>query len=266
MVGAARPVGMPAVLPFAAMANHQLLDNVTHKDLRVRMQFGPPFGDNVGTVIAFPTEFADLQREYPIFFRRDPNGEYFAVALLGFEKDENLFLEGDRWDAWYLPGMVARGPFLVGFQERQDGSEMRREPIIHVDMDNPRVSQTEGERVFLAQGGHSPYLQRVTRVLSGLNDGFVLTKPMFAAFQEHNLIAPVDVEVKITGAEPVNLRGFYSIDREKLVALEGEQLLKLHRSGFLQAAYLVLASQASLQALIDRKVRRLSQSANQAAN
>ena len=41
------------MLPFAAMANHQLLDNVTHKDLRVRMQFGPAFGDNVGTVIAF---------------------------------------------------------------------------------------------------------------------------------------------------------------------------------------------------------------------
>jgi hypothetical protein len=241
------------------MANHQLLDNIAHKDLRVRMQFGAAFGDNVSTVIAFPTEFADLQREYPIFFRRDPNGDYFAVALLGFDKDENLFLEGDRWDAWYLPGMIARGPFLVGFQEREEGGELRREPIIHVDMDHPRVSQTEGERVFLALGGHSPYLQRVNRVLSGLNDGFALIKPMFAAFQEHDLIAPVDVEVKITGAEPVNLRGFHSIDRDKLKALGGEPLLKLHRSGFLQAAYLVLASQASLQSLIDRKVRKLAQ-------
>ncbi len=244
------------------MANHALLDNVAHKDLRVRMQFGPAFGDNVGTVIAFPTEFADLQREYPIFFRRDQNGDFFAVALLGFDKDENLYLDGDRWDAHYLPGMVARGPFLVGFQERQEGSEVRREAVIHVDLDHPRVSQTEGERVFLDQGGHSPYLQRVTRVLSGLNDGFAVSKPMFAAFTELNLIAPVDLEVKLTGAEPLNLRGFFSIDREKLAALDQEGLLKLHRSGFLQGAYLVLASHANLNVLIERKVKKHAQAAN----
>lgn len=243
------------------MANHVLLDNVAHKDLRVRMQFGPAFGDNVGMVLAYPTEFADLQREYPIFFRRDPNGDYYAVALLGFNETENLFLDGDRWDAWYLPGAVARGPFLVGFQERQEGSEVRREGVIHVDLDHPRISQTEGERVFLEQGGHSPYLQRITRILAGLNDGYLLAKPMFAAFAEFGLIAPVDLEVKLQGAEPLNLRGFYSIDRDKLAALSAEDLVRLHRPGFLHGAYLVLASQASLNALIERKVRKQAQAA-----
>ena len=63
------------------MPNPVLLDNNTHKDLRVRLVYGPDYGDNVGTVLAFPTEFADLQREYPIFFRRDANGEYFAVRV-----------------------------------------------------------------------------------------------------------------------------------------------------------------------------------------
>ena len=41
-----------------------------------------------------PTEFADVQREYPIFFRKDPaTGEFMSIALLGFSKDENLFLD-----------------------------------------------------------------------------------------------------------------------------------------------------------------------------
>jgi hypothetical protein len=243
------------------MANYQILDNVAHKDLRVRLQSGPEFGDSAGTVVAFPTEFADLQREYPIFFRRDPNGEYFAVALLGFAPDENLYLDGDRWNASYLPGMVARGPFLVGFQERQVDGEMRREPVIHLDMDHPRVSRTEGERVFLEQGGYSPYLQRVQRILSRLNEGFAVIKPMFAAFTEFDLIAPVSIEVKLTGSEPVNLQGFYSIDREKLSNLDSEPLFKLHRSGFLQGAYLVLSSQGNLNSLIEKKVRKQSQQA-----
>ena len=245
------------------MANPVQLDNVTHKDLRVRLQYGAAFGDNVGTALAVPTEFGDLQREYPILFRRDTKGEYYAVALLGFDPQENLYLEGDRWDAFYLPGMVARGPFMIGFQERQEGSEIQRQPVIHVDMDHPRISQTEGEGelVFLEQGGQSPYLQRVARVLNGLNDGFAMMKSMFAAWSAVELISPVALEVKITGQEPINLQGFYSIDREKLTNLPSEELFKLHQPGFLQAAYLVLASQLNLEQLINRKVRRTARAA-----
>ena len=31
---------------------------------------------------------------------------------------------------------------------------MRNEPVIHVDLDHPRVITGQGEPVFLAQGGH----------------------------------------------------------------------------------------------------------------
>lgn len=243
------------------MTNHVQLDNITHKNLRVRQQHGASFGDNVGSVPTFPTEFADIQREYPIFFRRDSNGEFYALALLGFAKDENLFLEGDRWDAYYVPGIVARGPFLIGFQEREQAGEMLRDPVIHVDMDNPRVNETEGEPAFLELGGQSPYLQRVARVLGGLNDGHVISKHMFEAYKSMELIAPVDLEVKITGSEPVNLRGFFTIDREKLAALDSAKLFELHRAGFLHAAYLVLASHANLKKLIDKKVKRVQANA-----
>jgi hypothetical protein len=243
------------------MTNHVLLDNVAHKNLRVRMNHGPEFGDNLGSVVPFPTEFADVQREYPIFFRRDAKGEFYPVALLGFEKDENLFLKGDRWDAWYVPGIIARGPFLIGFQEREEGGDIRREPVIHVDMDSPRVSETEGEPVFLEQGGQSPYLQRVSRVLNGLHDGVNISKLMFEAFRALDLIAPVDLEVKITGQQPINLQGFYSLDREKLAGLDSESLYKLHRSGFLHGAHLVLTSHANLNKLIERKIQKVQASA-----
>lgn len=243
------------------MTKHAVLDNVAHKNLRIRLQHGAAYGDNVGSVATFPTEFADVQREYPIFFRRDAKGDYYCVAVLGFEKDENLFLDGDRWDAWYVPGLISRGPFLIGFQEREEGGDIKQDPVIHVDMDSPRVNETEGEPVFLDQGGHSPYLQRVAKVLGGLNDGVALTKPMFDAFLALDLVAPVDLEVKFTGHETLSLQGFYSLDREKLAALDSASLHQLHRSQFLHGAYLVLASHANLQKLIDRKLRKLQASA-----
>ena len=42
------------------MARYELLNNVSHRDLRVATGFGPQFGDDVGMVPAFPSEFAEL--------------------------------------------------------------------------------------------------------------------------------------------------------------------------------------------------------------
>ena len=65
------------------MPRYELLNNVTHKDLRIVTRFGREYGDEVGLVPAFPTEFAELQREYPIFLRKDSkSGDWQAVALL----------------------------------------------------------------------------------------------------------------------------------------------------------------------------------------
>src|SRR5690606_34493863 len=159
-------------------------------------RFGREFGDQAGMVPAFPTEWAELQREYPIFFRRDAEGAWQSVALLGFDADENLFLRDARWEAAYLPGAVARGPFLIGFQERMQDGQLRREPLVHVDLDHPRASFTEGEPVFLPHGGQTPYLERVIEVLRGIHDGTDMGRAMFAALDGAGLIQPLDLRVR----------------------------------------------------------------------
>ena len=135
------------------MARHVLLNNVDHKNLRVITRRGAQSGDNYGNVVVFPTEYRELQREYPIFFRKDPGGDgYLSVAMLGFAKDENLFLEDGGWNARYLPSVVARGPFLIGFQEAQVDGELRKSPVIHIDLDHPQVSETKVSRCFSSSG------------------------------------------------------------------------------------------------------------------
>jgi hypothetical protein len=246
------------------MPNHAPLDNVAHKDLRIiATRFGAQFGDNAGSCVTFPTEFGDIQREYPILFRKaSDTGELMAVALLGLQPDENLFLEGDRWDAQYIPGIVARGPFLIGFRDVEENGAVRRDPVVHIDLDHPRVSHSaEGERVFLEHGGQAPYLQQVSTVLDGLNRGVAIAKNMFAAFEEHKLIEPVNVDIKITDNDQFNLRGFYTLSDEKLRALDADAVYKLHRTGFLQAAYIVIMSLNNVRRLVDRKRKRLAKAA-----
>jgi len=242
------------------MPRHELLNNVAHKGLRVLNRYGAEFGDDSASVLTFPTEYADVQREYPIFFRKDPaTGEYQSLALLGFEKGENLFLEDGAWKASYIPGMIARGPFLIGFQEQQIDGELRKEPVIHVDLDHPRVSMSEGIPVFLPGGGNSPYLDHVATVLRGIRDGLEVSKAMFAAFTALDLIEPVNLEIKLSEQEAYSLAGLHTIDQPKLQALDAESLYRLNQSGFLQAAYLVLASVTNIKKLMALKQNKLQQ-------
>jgi len=242
------------------MPRHVMLNNVAHKNLRVIQRHGPEFGDNVGTVLIFPTEFEDVQREYPIFFRKDPaSGEYQSIALLGFEKSENLFLRDGRWDATYVPGIIARGPFLIGFQEAVVDGETRRNPVIHVDLDHPRVNENEGEPAFMPQGGNSPYLDHVAKVLSGIRDGLELSKAMFDTLTEADLIESVKLEVKPTSNESYSLIGLHTINLQRLSALDGQTLEKLNRTGFLRGAFLVAASMNNVKRLMAMKQRQRAQ-------
>ena len=242
------------------MTRHVMLNNIAHKDLRVITRYGAEFGDGVGTVLTVPTEYADMQREYPIFFRKDPaTGEYQSVALLGFEKGENLFLDDGRWNATYVPGIIARGPFLIGFQEQAVGGEVRSEPVIHVDLDHPRISYDEGEPVFAPHGGNSPYIDHITAVLRGIRDGLAVSKTMFAAFMAMDLIESVNMEIKLSDAEKYSILGLHTISAEKLAALDGQSLERLNRAGFLQGAFLVIASMSNMKKLIAMKRRRLQE-------
>lgn len=238
------------------MMNRVLLNNVEHGDLRVDARHGAEFGDNINQVLIFPTEFEDVQREYPIFLRKDANGDYQAVALLGLDRDENLFLDATGWRARYVPAVQQRGPFSIALQERPGAA---LEPMIHIDLDHPRVGRTDGEPLFLPEGGNAPYLKHVSRVLGVIYDGLEVGKPLYAALEELSLIEPVAVEIKLSDREAYDLPDVYTIAHDRLMALQGPDLERLHQSGLLRAAYAVLSSMGNVARLIELKNRKLAQ-------
>lgn len=240
------------------MARYEMLNNIAHRDLRVATGFGPEFGDAVGMVPAYPSEFAELQREYPIFLRREvASGAWQSVALLGFEQHENLFLQDGRWNASYLPGAAAKGPFLIGFQEHRVDGALTREAVMHVDLDHPRVNAVAGEPVFLPQGGNTPYLDHIAGVLRGIHEGSTFAEEMFAMLDAKGLIQPITLDVQVEPQHRVCVNGLHAIDRDRLARLDGPALAELNRAGYLEGAYLMLASLHNMRRLIAEKQRRL---------
>lgn len=241
------------------MSNFVLLDNVEHKDLRVNIEHSEALGDNINQALVFPTEFMELQREYPILFRKSPEGEYFAVVLLGLDKDENLFLTSEGWNARYVPAIQERGPFSITLRESEVDGEKQVEPLINVDLDHPRISKVNGESVFLSQGGHSPYLTQVSQVLNRIHVGANAAPAFFSELEALQLIEPISIEVKLSETTQYTVPDVYTISRERLYQLNGEQLEKLNSLGLLEHCFAIMASAGNISRLIELKTKALSQ-------
>jgi hypothetical protein len=231
------------------MANPVLLNNIDHKDLRVITRHGADLGDNRAFVATFPAEFRQLQAHYPIIFRKDDAGQgYEPIALFGFESDENLFLEGQAWDAATIPLLVSRLPFLIG----QHGEEL----MIHVDLDSPRVSKAEGEAVFLPHGGMTPYLEDVNSMLLAIHEGMQANAGFIEALLKNELLEGFSLDITLDDGSQHRFGGFYTINEDRLALLPAATLDRLHKAGYLAAIYFQIASLSNFRALIDRKNRK----------
>lgn len=236
------------------MSDLVLLDNVEHHDLKVIPERGAAYGDTVNQALVFPNEFRLLQREYPILFRKDAEGGFQAVALLGLDRDENLFLNETEWDADYIPATLARGPFSIVLQRPGDGAE----PVdakIQIDPGSPVLSRESGHALFLPQGGYAPYLEHMIGILRTLHDGVGFAKTFFGALEALELIEPVALEIKTSETQQYTVPGVYSISEEKFRNLPADAVHRLHQAGLLGPCYWALGSLDRLQGLVDRKNR-----------
>lgn len=240
------------------MSSHAILDSNNHRDLRVRVDAGADLGDGVMATLTVPTEFRRIQGHFPILFRREAGqGGYFAVALLGFETGENLFLSRAGWDAGYRPLSLAIQPFLVGRAADPEGPSQ-----VHVDLAHPRIvagdgaGDDRGVRLFDADGQPTPFLDEIADKLGDLDEGYRESAAFFAALAEHDLIEPFTLEVTLDDGSLNSLVGFHVIDEARLRALDTAALGALHAAGHLMPIFMAVASLAQLKSLVDRKNRR----------
>ncbi|RBB25850.1 SapC family protein, partial [Xanthomonas oryzae] len=221
------------------MTNAVLLNNLDHRDLRVITAHGAAYGDEVVSAATFPQEFRQLQAQYPIVFHRSGERSFQPLALLGLRLGENLFLDGARWDAPYIPLSIQRQPFLIG--EQPDG------PMVHIDLDSPRISSAEGELLFREHGGTTDFLDRISQVLRTLHDGLAASDAFVERVLRYDLLEPFVFEATLNNGLECRLAGLYVVHEERLRALDEAALLELHRHGDLEPLYMAVASIAQFR-------------------
>ncbi len=233
------------------MTNFALLNNVDHQDTRIITDRSSEYGDNVMFAMTFPHEFRDVQAWYPILLHKDKDDNFYPLALFGFERGENLFLDESGWNAGYVPAMIRREPFLIGFQDSRDGGSAEQARVLSLDMDHPRVSNEEGERLFQPLGGSTPYLEDVANLLELIYQGQEHNKRFAAALEELDLVESVNIDITLKDGSQNQLLGFYTIDEQKLQELPGDKLEGLSRAGMLMPIFMLLASMSNMRRLIE---------------
>lgn len=234
------------------MGNIVELDNTRHGALRLRTGHGAAFGEAINQAPVFFSEFAEAQRHYPILFRKDDGGKLHAIAILGFERDENLFLEDGEWDG-YVPAILRRGPLMIGHGRDGDSA-------ILIDLAHPRVQEGSGEGapLFREHGGHAPALETAIAALAQVHHGMAGAPAMQQLFEELKLIESIKLQVQVSDSKGIDFNGFVAVSSEAIAGLDGGQLARLNEAGFLASAIFAASSLSNMQRLIARKRRRES--------
>ena len=237
----------------------KILNSVDHKDLRIDARPDRRYGDCVNRALVFATEYADLQREFPILIWQDADSQEFAGhAILGLEKDENLLIENGEWQTRFSPATLARGPFSIGYQRREQQDSESAAIVVMVDEDHPRCGMENGEAVFLEHGGESPYLEYIRKALQKIEDGMRADRFFFGLLQKLDLLEPVSINISLTEENQIAFNGYHTINQERLANLDGSSLLELNRAGVLSLVFFMASSLGNFQKLIELKNARSS--------
>jgi hypothetical protein len=233
-----------------------LLDAARHRSLKIGTLADFSIAKTMHGVFVAATEIPNAALEYPILFvntgERDASGKpvMSPIALLGLSQKENLYLDGPRWDARYIPAFIRRYPFLTANLRGVAG------PGVMVDSGWSGLSDTEGEPLFEADGQPADALKRAMEFLERFEIEAQRTRGFCLRLQEFDLLKEMKADATLPDGATLSVDGFYAVDEEKLLNLPDLQVLEMHRNGMLTLLNLHLASLNTMRHLVERKAKR----------
>jgi hypothetical protein len=230
-----------------------LLDRAKHRARRVRSSTSFAFARHANSLFLAGVEFNEASKEFAIVFTRSGTGRTVPVAMLGLRSQENLFVDSEgRWDAAFLPAFVRRYPFVLA------DLPGRAEMAVCVDEASDRLNDIEGEPLFDAGGGDTPFLRNAVDFLNRYHAEYLRTGAFCQRLEQAGLLMEMNAKADLVDGRSFTLNGLRVVDEKKLLALPDAAALELFRSGELHLISLHLMSLSNMRSLVDRLATRKS--------
>lgn len=230
------PAGVERVVP---------LDH-THRVKLVPAGMAPAFSLALHAVPLGASEFGMALRDYPIvFLERGAEAPREAVAILGMQEGQNLFVMPDgRWDRrTYVPAFIRRYPFSMA-------SAASGARTVCVD---PSAISADGDALFDERGEPLQHWSMFERLLHEYEDELTRSRQLGAKLQRLGLLAPFAMRAELSGGFALSLEGMYRVERPRLAALKAKTLGELITQGDMDCIYAHLLSQDNFLRLVARR-------------
>ena len=175
------PFGYKQVVPFQK----------THKVRLLAPGEAPEFVRQGAAIPITNSEFVPAGRHYPIVFIGDGQA-YNAVAVVGMNTKENLFVSDGRWaDDVYMPAYARRYPFCMAKVNVNQVEQKNR--LICVEQS---AIDESGEALF-ESGQPTAKWQAFERLLGEYETDLERTRELCAILADYGLLEPFSMQAKL---------------------------------------------------------------------
>jgi hypothetical protein len=235
-----------------------VLDYIEHRRLRLAPSSDHSMASGMHACFLTAAEFVHASREFVIVFVRDlveGKLQMQPIVMLGLSSGENLFVgstAGSLWDARYVPAYIRRYPFWT---TRIEGLAT---PAVMIDKWWKGFSESVGDPLYEGENKPAPRLAEAINFLARFDVEVTRTLAFCDRIAELDLLTEMTVDVSMPDGATMALNGLFSVHEQKLRALPDATVVELHRNGMAGLLHSHLSSLGNLQALVDRKTRRLA--------
>lgn len=243
---------------FALYREPVVLEHLKHRHLKLAPLTDHSMASAMHASFLAAAEFTSAARDFVIMFVRDRvegKDQVEPIALLGVTQGENLYVDGTRWDARYVPAFIRRYPFWITTVANEPN------PVVMIDQAWPGFSETEGDPLYQSEGTPAARLAEAIAFMEQFEIEVARTMGFCARLSELGLLREMSASVTLPDGKKLALDGLLTIDDAKLQALPDTQVLELHRNGMLGLIHAHLLSLANMQALVERKAQRMQRAA-----
>ena len=219
--------------------NIEIISLEYHKDkaLKEFSSFPEAVKNMASSPIGFD-EFYEACRDYPIFFAKDPEKNWFAIALIGFDNKNMQVDDKCIWKAGkYIPAFIRRYPFVLVKTEdninSDNANENQQNLTLAIDADAiENLNDKNSAKAFFDNDNKPTALpQEAFNFLINLQNSAHATQSFIKDLEEWDLLIEQAANIIDKNGNTHNINGFYTVNEEKLAHLSDKKRAELCKKG-----------------------------------
>jgi hypothetical protein len=224
------------------------LSREEHSELKINPDLAEASAARQHLIPIVASEFRKAAIQYPIVFAKNPEtGRFAPYVLNGLEPEENLFWSGTKMDVAYVPLNIRRRPFFVGMADASNGANGN---VLCIDIESSCLTASGQKSIVDADGSDSSYLKEILSIVGQLVDGQKPTSSFINTALSLDLLCPIVLDIVLEDGRPLHVEGLYSIDEDRVRALDKDAVARLWNEGLMELIYSVIVSTGQIFNLI----------------